>query len=235
MAWSETARRAFYTRKYGEEEGEERFQSWMDAKDQGASPRQDGSVAPDRPKSSGSRGGAKPKPNDVYTAMATAIYGVDTAATWFIPTWKDERLTDDEIGRLARATGDEVLNSKQLTAWLMKASKSGVHVKLALAVASIAIPRMVNHGMLPAQVAADAADVASGGAHGDHWPDGLGQIYPDEPVAGYEEPLGGPQEQSGFDQVPPESLVAHGRRNGRSTAAEDNLATAIREASERVL
>lgn len=167
--------------------------------------------------------------------MGTAIYALDTAATWFSPAWQQERLTQEEIGRLAQATGDEVLNSKQLTAWLMRASKSGVHVKLALVVASIAIPRMVNHGMLPAQVAADAADVAGGGAYGDHWTDGLGQVDPDEPLAGYQEPLHSVEEQGGFGPVPERETVTHSRRNGRSTDLEDNLAAAIREAGEGVL
>jgi hypothetical protein len=232
MAWSETARRAFYVRKYGEEEGEERFQQWMDSRD-GEAPRQDGSVAPGE-RAPGRAARAKPKPADVYAAMATAIYAIDTGATWFSPVWAQERLTQEEIGRLAQATGDEVLNSKQLTAWLMRASKSGVHVKLALVLASIAIPRMVNHGMLPAQVAADAADVAGGGAYGDHRPDGVWEVDPDVPMAGDTDPLRGAEEQGGFDEVPEEPTYTHGRRNGRSTAVEDNLAAAIREAGAGV-
>jgi hypothetical protein len=230
MAWSENARHAFYTRRFGEEEGERRFEEWMDRQDQGASPRQDGSVAPDRPAPRGGGRSAKPKPADVYAAMGTAIYALDTGATWFSPTWAAERLTQEEIGRLAQATGDEVLNSKQLTAWLMRASKSGVHVKLALVVASIAIPRMVNHGMLPAQVATDAADVAGRGAHGDYWPDGLGEVDPDEQVAGDPDALRGAEEQGGLDAVPEEPTYAHGRRNGRSKANEDHLEAALREA-----
>lgn len=229
MAWSETARRAFYVKRYGEEEGETKFQEWMDAQDLGEQPRQDGTVAPDRPARTSSRG-TKPKPADVYQAMATAIYGVDTAATWFIPTWKDERLSDDEIGRLARATGDEVLNSKQLTAWLTRASKSGVHVKLAMVLASIAIPRMVNHGMLPAAVAADAADVAGRGAYGDPGADGFGEIPADEPLAGYAEPLGGVEEQGGFGEVPQGTAHANGRAHGRSQGQSRDFAPAVREA-----
>src|SRR5580692_386920 len=119
MAWSETARHAFYTRRYGEEEGERRFEEWMDKADQeSVAPRQDGSVAPERPRSSGGGRTSKPKPADVYAAMATAIYALDTGTTWIYPRWAEERLTQEEIGRLAQATGDEVLNSKQLTAWL---------------------------------------------------------------------------------------------------------------------
>jgi hypothetical protein len=233
MAWTESARRAFYTKRYGEEEGELKFQDWMDRQDQGEQPRQEGSVAPDRPAPrAGSR--AKPKPADVYAAMGTAIYALDTCATWVSPTWTQERLTQEEIGRLAQATGDEVLNSKQLTAWLMRASKSGVHVKLALVVASIAIPRMVNHGMLPAQVAADAADVAGRGAYGDRGPDRQWEVDIDVPMAEYPEPLRPVEEQGGFDQVPAVPTSAHGRRNGRSPADEDHLAAAVREASAGV-
>lgn len=233
MAWSETARHAFYTKKYGDELGEEKFTEWMDRQDLGESPRQDGDVN-EKPKGRTPVRG-KPRPADVYAAMGTAIYALDTGATWIYPTWAEERLTQEEIGRLAQATGDEVLNSKQLTAWMMRASKTGVHVKLALVVASIAIPRMARHGMLPQQVAADAADVAGGGAHGDHWPDGLGEVDFDEQVARDEESLRSPEEQGGLDQVPQQPTYQNGRRYGRSTAAEDNLATAIREAGEGVL
>jgi hypothetical protein len=231
MAWTEEARRAFYVKRYGEELGEEKFQTWLDKQDQGELPRQEGDVT-SKPKPP-VRG--KPRPADVYAAMGTAIYALDTAATWFSPAWQQERLTQEEIGRLAQATGDEVLNSKQLTAWLMRASKSGVHVKLALVVASIAIPRMVNHGMLPPQVAGDAADLAGRGAHGDHWADGLGEVDPDEQVAQYPEPFRGVEEQGGFGPVPDSEAVPHGRRNGRSAQLEDHLEAALREADAGVL
>lgn len=225
MAWGEAARRAFYVRKHGEEEGEERFQQWM-LEHEGEAIRQDGDVSP-KPRA---RPAGKPRPADVYAAMATAIYALDTCATWVSPTWVQERLTQEEIGRLAQATGDEVLNSKQLTAWLMRASKSGVHVKLALVVASIAIPRMKNHGMLPAQVAADAADVASGGARSNQWTDGQWEVGADEQAPGYEELVRTPEEQSGFDEVPENTPEPIRGRNGRPTSNEDHLAAALREA-----
>lgn len=161
--------------------------------------------------------------------MGTAIYALDTGATWIFPTWAAERLSQEEIGRLAQATGDEVLNSKQLTAWLMKASKSGVHVKLALVVASIAIPRMVNHGMLPGEMA-DVADMESRRARGDFGPDGFGEVSPDEPPAGYEELVRAPEEQGGFDEVPEDAPHPIRGRNGRSKANQDHLEAALREA-----
>lgn len=228
MAWSEAARHAFYTKRYGEEEGERRFEEWMDRQDAGESPRQDGDVN-EKPKPRPALRG-KPKPADVYAAMGTAIYALDTGATWIYPSWAAERLTQEEIGRLAQATGDEVLNSKQLTAWLMRASKSGVHVKLALVVASIAIPRMVNHGMLPSGMEADAADLAGRGAHGDHWPDGFGEVDLDVEMAGDPDAFRSAEVEGGLDEVPEQPTYTHGRRNGRSKANEDHLEAALREA-----
>jgi hypothetical protein len=229
VAWSEAARHAFYTKRYGDELGEEKFQEWMDRQDLGESPRQDGQVAPDRPAPRSAGGRGKPKPADVYAAMGTAIYALDTGATWIFPTWQAERLTQEEIGRLAQATGDEVLNSKQLTAWMMRASKSGVHVKLALVVASIAIPRMVNHGMLPGEMA-DVADMESRRAHGDYRPDGQWEVPVDEPMAGDPDAFRGSEVEGGQYEIPESEAHPIRGRNGRSKANEDHLETALREA-----
>jgi hypothetical protein len=243
MAWSETARRAFYTKKYGEEEGEARFQEWMDRQDAGESPRQEGDLNPkpkakSRAKPSGL--GRKPPyldPDRVSPVVGIGIAGLDKGiANFLYPPWKEDQLTDEEIGRLARASADEIVNSETLSKWFLAVmefqSKGGAHTRFAIAIAYIIYPRMVRHGMIPDFLGQmpDAADVAGGGAHGDHWPDGQWEVPVDEPLAGDADAFRGAEEQGGFDQVPEEPTYTHGRRNGRSKANEDHLETALREA-----
>jgi hypothetical protein len=244
MAWSETARRAFFVKRYGEEEGEERFQQWMDAKDQEPLQRQEGDVVP-KPKPR-----AKPKSKAARTVLdedkvaevlAVGIAGTDKAVAIYVyPPWQEEQLTNEEIGRLARASAAEIVNSETLSRWFVAVmeftSKGGAHTKFAIALAYIAYPRMVRRGMLPDFLGAvpDAAGMEGWGAHGDNRPDGVGEVDPDVPLAGYTDPLDSVEEQGGFDEVPELTPVAHSRRNGRSTANEDHLATALREAIEGV-
>jgi hypothetical protein len=158
----------------------------------------------------------KPSANEVYQATAAAIFAGDQVACWVVPTWQQERLNDAEIGKLARAFGDEILDSEKLTKWLMQAQKSGVHVKLAIAIASVALPRMVNHGMLPGGIPSAPADVESGGTHEHYRDDGVGQIPVDEPPAGYPPPFYRSQEQSGFGEVPGEPVGVNGGGHERS-------------------
>jgi hypothetical protein len=240
MPWSETARRAFYVNRYGEEKGEEKFQQWADAQDLGEQPRQDGSVAPEpKRKPAARRGKRKLDADTAYNGMAIAIATADKAlANFLYPPWKEEQLTNEEIGRLARATGDEILQSETLTRWFLSAmevtSKGGPHARLAIALAYIAYPRMVRRGVLPDflpdLVRYEPADVAGGGAHGDPGADGFGEVPADEPLAGYAEPLGSVEEQGGLGEVPERPAHTNGRAHGRSTTDEGDFAPAIREA-----
>jgi hypothetical protein len=175
------------------------------------------------------------------TAQAVAI-GIATAdkivAQFLYPPWKDDQLTAEEIGRLAHATADEIIQSETLTKWFLTvteyASKGGAHTRFAIAIAYIMYPRMVRRGMLPdflgQMVQPDAAGMEGWGAYGDHRPDGFGQVDSDEPVVADAGPLRGPEEQGGLDEVPVEPTSAHGRSNGRHSADEDRLEAAVREA-----
>jgi hypothetical protein len=237
MAWSESARRAYYVAKYGDEEGEERFQAWMLQHDNETPKDQDAPKAKARPRSR-----AKQKLDHDPTAQAVAI-GIATAdkivAQFLYPPWREEQLTDEEIGRLAHATADEIIQSETLTRWFLSvtefASKGGAHTRFAIAVAYIMYPRMVARGMLPdflgQMVPSDAAaDMEGRGAHGDHRPDRFGQVDPDVPMAGDEGPLRRPEVEGGFDEVPEVTPLPHGRSNGRHTPDEDRLEAAVREA-----
>jgi hypothetical protein len=241
VAWSENARRAFFVKRYGEELGEEKFQEWMDA--QNAAPtRQEGDAAA-KPKAK-PRSRKHPKLEHDSTAQVVAA-GIATAdrvvANFLYPPWRTEQLSDEEIGRLAHATADEILQSETLTRWFIQvmefAGKGGAHTKFAIAVAYIMYPRMVRRGMIPdflGQVATDATDVEGGGAHGDHWADGFGEVHPDVPLAGDPNAFRGPEEQGGFDQVPENTPHPKRGRNGRSATDEDHLEAALREAGAGV-
>jgi hypothetical protein len=192
-----------YYSRYGEEDGERRFAEWQakslsteEAPTQGGPAT--GEAVPRR------RSSKKPTAKDVYEATGAAIYGADQVGAWVFPTWAAMRLNDEEIGRLARASGDEVLNSEKLTKWLMQAQKSGVHVKFALAVGSVALPRLIALGYLPNPAGAPgnaAADVEGGRAHGDRGDDGVRQVDPHGPFAGHETAFRRPQVQGGFGEV----------------------------------
>jgi hypothetical protein len=240
MAWSENARRAFYVTRYGEEEGEERFQAWM-LEHEGDAQRQEGDVTP-KPKPR-----AKPKSkaakivldeDKVAGVLSVGIAGADNAVAKFIyPPWSEEQLTDEEIGRLARASAAEIVNSETLSKWFVSVmeftSKGGAHTKFAIAIAYIMYPRMVRRGMLPDFLGAmpdGAPDMEGGGAHGDYRPDGFGEVHLDVKVVGDPDPLRGAEVEGGFDEVPEEPTYAHGRRNGRPKANEDHLEAALREA-----
>ena len=241
MSWTEAGRRTFYVNRYGEEDGERRFQVWMDRHDlDQVQPRQDGSVAPDpKRKPTTRRGKRKLDADTAYNGMAFAIAGIDKAlANFLYPPWKEEQLTNEEIGRLARATGDEILNSETLTKWFLQAmevgTKGGPHVRLLLALAMIAYRRMVRRGMvpdfLPDLARYEPADVEGGGAYGDPGADGFGEVPADESLAGYAEPLGSVEEQGGLGEVPERPAHTNGRAHGRSPADARDFAPAIREA-----
>jgi hypothetical protein len=240
VAWSEAARRAFYVKKYGEEEGEAKFQEWMDRQDLAAEqPRQEGSVVEPKRRSSTRKGKRKLDADTAYNGMAIAIATADKAlANFLYPPWKEEQLTNEEIGRLARATGDEILQSETLTRWFLSAlevtNKGGPHARLLIAVAMIAYPRMVRRGMvpdfLPDLAGYEPPDVAGGGAHGDPGADGFGEVPLDESLAGYAEPLGSVEEQGGLGEVPEGTAHTNGRAHGRSQSQSRDFAPAIREA-----
>src|ERR1700681_814404 len=144
MPWSESARRAFYVTKYGDEEGEEKFQEWMLSHDN-ETPRQEGEAAAKPRAKSRSKKPAKLDHNPTAQAVAVGIATADKLVAQFLyPPWREEQLTDEEIGRLAHATADEIIQSETLTRWFIQvtefASKGGAHTKFAIAIAYIAYP-----------------------------------------------------------------------------------------------
>jgi hypothetical protein len=236
MAWGEAARRAFYVKKHGEELGEEKFQEWMLEHENDAPKDRDA-----KPKPKPRTRAKQPKLDHDPTAQAVAV-GIATAdrivAQFLYPPWAEEQLSAEEIGRLSQATADEIIQSETLTKWFLQvtefAQKGGAHTRFAIAIAYIMYPRMVKRGMLPDFLGrmgpADAAGMEGWGTHGDHRPDGFGEVDPDVPMAGDEEPLHSVEVEGGLDEVPAEPTYQNGRKHGRHPADEDRLAAALREA-----
>lgn len=237
MAWSESARRAFYVTRYGEEEGEERFQQWALEHEQ--DPPKDTADKPKAKPRASSKKAAKLEHNPTAQAVAIGIATADKIVAQFLyPPWAEEQLTDEEIGRLAHATADEIIQSETLTKWFIQvtefASKGGAHTRFAIAIAYIMYPRMVKRGMLPdflgQMVQPDAAGMEGWGAHGDHRPDGEWEVHPDGEVVADAGPLRGAEEQGGLDEVSEVPPGPKRSRNGRHAADEDRLEAAVREA-----
>lgn len=150
---SEESRLKYYTDKWGEEEGLARYERAA-----GAPPSPDSPLDAEQPslrfagtaEKTPKRRSKKPAKKDVVESLAAGIALGDTGLAWFYPPWREDRLQHEEIGRLADALADEILYSERLTQWIVQAQKSSVHIKLAMVCASIALPRMARHGMLPA-------------------------------------------------------------------------------------
>lgn len=115
-----------------------------------------------RPPGSGARRGRPPRrataaqkidPNQVYQTVGFAIVLADQLAAATISEWEKQRLTQTEVGALAKGIGDEALTNERIALWLSRVSTSNVHVQLVSIIAAIALPRMAAAGMLPEDIA----------------------------------------------------------------------------------
>lgn len=238
----EESRLAFYVNKYGEEEGRRRYEEAV-AKDTPSDPMADqqGSILGSGERTPRRRG-RKPNPREVYTAVASAVYMADTGACFLFPAWVEDRLTQQEIGALGQALGDEIMSSEYLTRMLMKAQTNSVHVKLAYTVAMIAIPRMAKHGMIPAgfivtedtsaETDTTPVPMEAGAAHGDRGDDGIGQVNTGEQDTGNTEIPSGAEEQSGRRDVPWSTERILRFNNGRPTGLPVGAAPEVGESTE---
>lgn len=155
----EAERRAYYHDKYGDFDGEKRYRAARTRRKQGPPPAAEADAPIDQPQGSlldqlqekqPKRRQAKPTKTQLTLTVANGIALANTLAGMAYPPWREDALNFEEIGRLADALADEILHSEKLTAWVMKATKNSVHVKLGLVVAGIALPRMQRRGMIPA-------------------------------------------------------------------------------------
>jgi hypothetical protein len=157
----EASRRAWFHERYGEEEGETRYQKALqktpadpplDAEQDGGDllngVLRKGKAAERMPR----RARKRPDKRELMMAVGAGVAAVNSLAAGVYPPWSDDRLSHEEIGRLSDALVDEILNSERLTHWVLHAKEQGVHIKLAYALATIALPRMAKHGMIPPEM-----------------------------------------------------------------------------------
>lgn len=182
---NEEERRSWYHQKYGDLDGEKRYRKAAGIPlPKSALPDPSvggGSILDKIQEKAPKRRVPKPSKTEVVQAVGTAVAATDQIGQWFYPPWREDHLSFEEIGRLADALADEILSSEKLTKWLVKAQSSSVHVKLAMVCASIALPRMQKHGMVPSM-----AGAAPPGPNGSAPPEGVpigshpGDPFPEE-------------------------------------------------------
>jgi hypothetical protein len=91
---------------------------------------------------------------------------------------------------LADALSDEILANAWLSKMFAQLDKVGPHGKLAMVIASIALPRLIRHGVLPRELepaiagfASAAVSMGAGAAHDSDRRHGIGEIDPDSSPA----------------------------------------------------
>jgi len=249
-AWTEAGRRAYYRKKYGEEEGETRYQQWVDERERNESVEpQTGRIVSEK---APTRRTKKPNPKEIQSGVALLIASVDIGAANTVPSWgrvsrlsgSEELLTryfgevfggkdTPEVDRLAEAITQVVKENRWIAQLFETARKSGGWLKLAAVLSSIMIPRMIQAGLIPNPFGAmsDAApNMEGGGAYGPRGDDGFGQVTPDEPSPPDPAAFRGPEEQGGFGPVPGSEAQPHGRRHGRSAQPPSGDPAEVREA-----
>jgi hypothetical protein len=244
MAWSDAARHEVYVRRYGEEEGEARYQAWQDkhAANEESQPQGGDIVGEKEPASQrATRTRSTRKPTvadkkDLQATISVVIASADKYVSHNIPAelWKPltgtEEILDkyvgdafggNEVERLSGALADVLAGNKWLVAAMKRAQKTGGWVKLMAALVSVLGPRLVALGIIPNPFdmggSSDGApDMAGGGAYGGDRPDGGGEVRPDifSPIADTSA-LRGAEEQGGFGEVPGSQNGSLSRRDAR--------------------
>lgn len=78
------------------------------------------------------------------------------------PAWKDDELTDAELGMWGKAAAQEIMSNATLLSYWQKAEGvSSPHTRLGSVVMLIVAPRLVKHGIMPAELAAPLCGLAS--------------------------------------------------------------------------
>jgi hypothetical protein len=167
------------------------------------------------PQRSASKVSAKTR-QDAKTVMAVSIAGLDMGAGWLVPKWwtAEDRLNREETAALVDGVYAEIenLNPKWL-AEIAKLAAAGVHAQLIWALTTIAMPRLIRHGIfkpddpiVAAYLFAQSAGFGQGGpavsvdtgpAPVDRGGNGHGQVDPGEFSAAVSTVGSGAAEQAG--------------------------------------
>lgn len=123
----------------------------------------------------------------------------------------DDALSMQEIALLADALADEVLANAYLSRMFAQLDKVGPHGKLLMVCASIAIPRLARHGVIPRELEAAATGFAQAAVS-------LGAGSAHDADRGHRErevndSVGGAEGQSGYSDLPNESRFGEVRHS----------------------
>lgn len=236
--------RDYFTKRYGPVDGEKRFQEYV-AKD----------TAPDDPLpdyQGGEQFADEHKPRDtsrpstpgkvnqteVQRSIAGALGIANKGACMLYPPWVEDQLNAQEIGQLAIALGDEVMQSKTLQKWFLSARSNNVHVKLGWTLAFIMVPRLQRRGILPAfslnpndYAGTDDTTVPMerGGAPGTDWDYREREEYASEPAPLGTEIRDSTEIQGRQDQIRPDPNSRVMQRNGRPKVVKNRIVPILQE------
>lgn len=115
---------------------------------------------------------SEPSPKEIMLEAGAGIQLAQELVFKKFPQYRaQDELSDAEVGMLARGLAGEVLSNEFLLKWYKKLhSVGGAHGTLAAAVLAIALPRMANHGVIPAEIAFPLAGIAVMAASGKEFP-----------------------------------------------------------------
>lgn len=100
------------------------------------------------------KGVTRAEADQVKGALALALIGMDAAAAAVLPAlWTaEDRLAEHETAKLVSAVYGELAAYPSLIHALANVAGQGTHVRLLLALASVAVPRLARRGLVPAHV-----------------------------------------------------------------------------------
>ena len=95
------------------------------------------------------------KQRNVKSLLVLTVAGLDMGAARLVPQhWTaEDRLQQDETASLVKAIYAELESWPKVIEWIAAAAEQGVHAQLGLAIAMVALPRLVRRNLVPADVA----------------------------------------------------------------------------------
>lgn len=100
------------------------------------------------------RGRRKPTEKQIALEVGSILQAIQMGVTSIRPDWKEDELSNEEVGLLSKAVAAEILYTPALLQWYGKLEGvSSPHTRLGAAVFVVSMPRLVKHGILPMEIA----------------------------------------------------------------------------------
>lgn len=140
----------------------------------------------------------KPNPSKIKSVLAGTIVLSDLAAFSLAPqVWtQDDRISKKETAMLVNAVYDELSSYPKLIAYIAKMADMGKHGALIWAITVISIPRLIRHGLIPAETNVITLLMGPGGASSDSGGYGNGEVNFSELFADVQASMGRTQVES---------------------------------------